>query len=82
MVCDIHNKEVTSNSPSKIRGGGARATGALKITLSEDASVSVSASRTIDAPALTGTPSYPRGGVSRGISVAESPGIGACDNWF
>ena len=65
MAQGDHDKTVTSNSPSKIRGGGARATGALKITPSEDASVSVSASRTIDAPALTGTPSYPRGGVSR-----------------
>ncbi len=53
MVDNIHDRVVTSNSPSKIRGGGARATGALKITPSEDASVSVSASRTIDAPALT-----------------------------
>ena len=63
MVDNIHDRVVTSNSPSKIRGGGARATGALKITPLEYASVSVSASRTIDAPALTGTPSYPRGGV-------------------
>ena len=63
MVDNIHDRVVTSNSPSKIRGGGARATGALKINPLEDASVSVSASRTIDAPALTGTPSYPRGGV-------------------
>ncbi len=63
MVDNIHDRVVTSNSPSKIRGGGARATGALKIIPLEDASVSVSASRTIDAPALTGTPSYPRGGV-------------------
>ena len=82
MVDNIHDRVVTSNSPSKIRGGGARATGALKITPLEDASVSVSASRTIDAPALTGTPSYPRVGVSRGISLAECPGIEACDNWF
>ena len=63
MVDNIHDRVVTSNSLSKIRGGGARATGALKINPLEDASVSVSASRTIDAPALTGTPSYPRGGV-------------------
>ena len=63
MVDNIHDRVVTSNSPSKIRGGGARATGALKIIPLEDASVSVSASRTIDAPALTGTPSYPRGEV-------------------
>ena len=82
MVDNIHDRVVTSNSPSKSRGGGARATGVLKIIPLEDASVSVSASRTIDAPALTGTPSYPRGGVSRGISLAEYPGIGACDNWF
>ena len=62
MVDNIHDRVVTSNSPSKIRGGGARATGALKIIPLEDASVSVSASRTIGASALTGTPSYPRGG--------------------
>ena len=30
MVCDIHNKAVTPNSPSKIRGGAAQAAGALK----------------------------------------------------
>ena len=65
MARDIHDKVVTSNSPSKIRGGGARATGALKVAPSEVESVSVDACRIIDAPALTGTPSYPRGGVSR-----------------
>ena len=72
MVYDIHDKVVTSNSPSKIRGGGARATGALKVTPSEVESVSVHACRNIDAPALTGTPSYPRGGVSLGISLTAS----------
>ena len=76
MVCVIHNKEVTSNSPSKIRGGGARATGALKTMPQDTTSVSVRASQTIDAPALSGTPSYPRGGVSRGISLANPRGEG------
>ena len=65
MARGIQDKEMIPNSPSKIRGGGARATGALKATPSEVASVSVSACQKIDAPALTGTPSYPRGGVSQ-----------------
>jgi very-short-patch-repair endonuclease len=65
MAQDTHNKAVTSNSPSKIRGGGAKATGALKTVPQDTASVSVRASQAVDAPALTGTPSYPRGGVSQ-----------------
>ena len=63
MAFDSHNKDVTHNSPSKIRGGAVQTAGALNVP-EEVSSVGVS-SCDIDAPALTGTPSYPREGVSR-----------------
>ena len=63
MVPDSHNNETASNSPSKIRGGAVQTAGALKVP--ESNSSAGVAHGGIDAPALTGTPSCPRGGVSR-----------------
>ena len=63
MASNTHNAEL--NSPSKIRGGGAIAPGALIVPDSKDASSVAVSSCDINSPALTGTPSYPRGGVSR-----------------
>jgi very-short-patch-repair endonuclease len=63
MVSNTHNAE--HDSPSKIRGGGAIAPGALIVPDSKDDSSVAVSSCDINSPALTGTPSYPRGGVSR-----------------
>ena len=63
MAFNSHNDE--HDSPSKIRGGGAIAPGALIAPDSMDDTSVVENSCDINSPALTGTPSYPRGGVSR-----------------
>ena len=71
MASDFHDNELKSspscprvegsqNSPSKIRGGQ----GALNVPESNSISSDSMTSGSIDAPALTGTPSCPRGGVS------------------
>ena len=51
------------NAPSKLRGEVRQMKGALNISESNGGSSKGVNSRGIDAPALTGTPSYPRGGV-------------------
>ena len=73
MARDIQNNEFPAKSPSKIRGGGAQAPGALKGVLPKDTSLIGDVERSVDSPALTGTPSYPRGGVSHSTPAANSP---------
>ena len=63
MAFNTPNNEVSPNSPSKIRGGAVQTAGALKVTESNVDSSNVINSGSVDAPALSGTPSYPRGGV-------------------
>ena len=55
------------NSPSKVRGGAVQTVEALKVTESNVDSSNVINSGSVDAPALTGTPSYPRGGVNNAV---------------
>ena len=73
MARDIQDKELSPKSPSKIRGGGAQAPGALNPESSKDTPMIMNVDCSIDAPALTGTPSYPSGGFSQGTSPAQPP---------
>ena len=65
MASNSRNNQVANNSPSKTRGGGAQAPGALIVPDSNNGSSVADNSCDINSPALTGTPSYPRRGVSR-----------------
>ena len=71
MARDIQDKELSTKSPSKIRGGGAQAPGALNPESSNDTSKITNVDCRIDSPALTGTPSYPSGGFSQ--CTTQSP---------
>ena len=76
MELNSQNNEVTPNSPSKIRGGTVQTVGALNVPESNSNSSAGVAHGGIDAPALTGTPSCPRGGVSRDTQrVMNIPGM-------
>lgn len=73
MARDIQDKEFPANSPSKIRGGGAPAPGALKDAQSGDTISNGVADGNVDAPALPGTPSYPRGGFTQSNPPVKAP---------
>ncbi len=64
MASSSHNNELTPYSPSKIRGGAVQTAGALNTSESNSGSGNRNNSGSINAPALTGTPSYPRGGIT------------------